>query len=233
MSTNSTLLTALALFFTTSIFSQQIIESTQRYIAVTGSAEVIVQPDEIELEIELMEYTKLKVRYSLPRIEEKFKEILVKHKISTDKLEFANSQFYWYHWWKYRNRSYNEKTYKIKLSCETDFLALVKDLDFPGVNSLRISDSSNSQLQEMRRDIKISAIKAAKEKAAYLLASIDEKVGKVISIDEMPDNYNNYWRRNQNLLSNVAMSASPSDSEIDNVASIKLRYEIKAKFSIE
>ena len=230
MLSNQSFITALLLFVTSLVFSQDKSELDHRYISVTGSAEVVVQPDEIELEIILKEYSGLS---SLSSIENKFVTILEKYNISTKDLEFSKSEFYWYKWWRnYRYSTMKEKIYKIRLDSQTDFLALVKDLNYKGVHSLRISDTSNSELQKLRKDIKISAVKAAQNKAKYLLESIDEKLGKVITIEEVPESNNYYWRQNQAILSNVVVSTNPSDSEIENVSSIKLRYEIKAKFGI-
>lgn len=205
----------------------------QRFIAVTGSAELSIAPDEIELTIILKEYIKGKTtKINLEKIEKKFISVLEKHHIDTKEILLSNQSFYWYYWWSYRRNSYSQKTYQIRLSSSTDFLSLVKDLDMEGVHSLRISNSFNKELQRYRKEVKIAAIKAAKEKASYLLESIDEQVGMVLSVEEVPDNSNYYWRRNQNLISNVSISAAPQSDGIENVSQIKLRYEVKTKFAI-
>lgn len=230
----SIILTITILLVSNIVISQHYAIDERRYISVTGSAEVVVYPDEIELEILLHEYnTSHGAKIDLKSIESKFFNILEKNNINQNQLEFGNSNYYWYHWWSYRNDIFKKKTYKVKLNSSTDFLSLVKDLDFEGVNSLRISNSSNAELQQLRKDIKISALKAAKEKAMYLLESIDEKVGKIISVEEVPENTNYYWRRNQNILSNAKISRNASSEDVENVATIKLRYEVKTKFEIE
>jgi len=221
-----------AMFIFTLAYTQNTSDETQRQISVTGSAEVIVSPDEIELEVVLKEhYITSNNKETLDRIEAKFKSVLKKNNIDQDKVIFGNSDYYWYRWWSYRNNEYKQKIYKIKLKSDTDILSFVQDLDFQGVHSLRISNSTNSKLQELRKEIKISAVKAAKEKAKYLLESIDEKVGRVISIEEVPDHHNYYWNRNQNIMSNYK-TTNTSNEDIDNIATIKLRYEVKAKFEI-
>jgi len=226
---------SLAILLTSNIlFGQNTSTEESRFISVTGSAEVVVSPDEIELEITLKEYTSQnETKIELSRIESKFIDILNKNKVDKRNIVFGNSDYYWYYWWSYRNDTYKQKKYKVKLDSSTDFLALVQDLDTEGVYSLRISNTTNKQLQKLRKDIKISALRAAKEKAIYLLESIDEQIGKVISIEEVPDNRNYYWRGNQNLLSNAVVSTSASNDDMENVATIKLRYEVKAKFEIE
>lgn len=231
---NQKTLTLVILLISNVLLGQSNSTKESRFISVTGSAEVVVSPDEIELEITLKEYISQEdAKIELSKIESKFIDILDKNKVDKRNIVFGNSDYYWYYWWSYRNDTYKQKKYKVKLDSSTDFLALVQDLDTEGVHSLRISNTTNKQLQKLRKDIKISALRAAKDKAIYLLESIDEQIGKVISIEEVPDNRNYYWHGNQNLLSNAVVSTNASNDDMENVATIKLRYEVKAKFEIE
>lgn len=210
------------------------VASDKRYIQVTGSAEVNVQPDEIKLGITIQEYpkgTKKESKQKLSNIEDKFFKILKANNISEKQVELQNLNYYWYYWWHHRHDNYRQKSFVVTLDKSTDFLSLVKELDYKGVLSLKIHSTTNKELQRLRKEVKISAVKAAKEKATYLLESIGEKVGKVIYIKEVPSS-NFYWR-SQNVMSNVVISESNPKNEIDNVASIKLRYEINASFEIQ
>ncbi len=223
------------LLVSSTAFAQNVNSENVKHISVTGSAEVIVQPDEIELEIILKEYGKAMGETELIQIEDKFLKILEKNGVAKEKVLFNNSDsYYWYYWWSYRDQYHQQKRLNVKLDKSTDFLSLVQDLDFEGVHTLRIVKTSNQELQKLRKEVKIKAIQAAKEKAVYLLESIGEKLGGVISIEEVPDHTNRYyWSRNTNLISNVSVQQNRSGEEIDNIASIKLRYEIKAKFEIK
>src|SRR5688572_5758461 len=210
--------------------AQQWITDDRRYITVTGSAEVNVQPDEIELDITLKEYGDDPFRTALNSIENQFFAILRKHDIPEEKVIFDNANYYWYYWWRYRNDSYKEKRYCLKLDKSTDFLALVKDLNIKGVSKIDIGSTTNAQLQELRKEVKIMAVQAAKDKATYLLESIGEKPGRVLAVEEVSDyGYNNYSMSKQ---SNMVAQTTPSGEEIENLATIKLRFEIKAKFEI-
>lgn len=213
------------------IIAQNFAIDDSRRISVTGSAEMIVAPDEIELEIILKED---RLTANLSAIETKFIDILKKHNIDTDEQELMfGTDYHWYYWWHYKRKNYKQKTYKIKLDCSTDLLSLIKDLDYQGIYSLRISNSFNENIQEFRKEVKISAMKAAKEKAAYLLESIDEQVGKVISVEEMPENPNHHSRGNQHIYTKKVILKGPANDDIENVTMIKLRYEVKAKFEIQ
>ena len=205
-----------------------------KFISVVGSAEMMVTPDIIQLEITLHEYSKSKIKKSLKKVEADFYDTLFKHGLSKEDITFKNSKFYWYHWWHYyRSNTYSNKKYLVTLNSDIDILKLLQDLDRDGIRSLSIAQASNSKIQELRKQVKIQAIQAAKEKASYLLESIDEKVGAVISIEERQEKNNLYWRGQSQLVSNVAVNYQSSGNEIDNVSTIKLRYEIHAKFEIK
>lgn len=221
-----TSLSILFLLFLNSLSSQQ--EPQVRSITVTGSAEIIVPPDEIDLKITISEYGK----ENLGEIEKDVMKILKKNNIDTKQLNFSNHQFYWYYWWNHRRNNYKQKTFTLKLDKNTDFLALVKDLDIKGVQRLNIDKTTSDRIQELRKEVKIEAIKAAKDKASYLLESVDEELGKIISIEELPVNNNYYWRGSQSMVSNVVINNDSDNSGMDNIPKIKLRYEIKTVFAI-
>jgi len=204
----------------------------QKTITVTGSADISVPPDEFVLEITLREHGSKFGEKSLNKIESKLKRMLEKHDIDTDKLIFSNQSNYWYYWWCNRHRSHGEKSFKIKLSEKTDLLALVQDLNFKGVADLRVADSTNKNLHELRKEVKKEAIKAAKEKATYLLSAIEEQIGGVISVEEIPAVNQYHWRNNQNLLTNFRVANKPTVEGQENLPQIKLRYEVKTVFEI-
>lgn len=222
---------------------------TRRFIEVSGSAEMNLQPDEIELEVILQEYDRSGRKIKLDNINDSFYAVLRKNKMKAEDLEFINNAnyYYWWYWWSYRNEYYQTKTITLKLSSQTNILKLVEDLNTKWVQSIRIAKSTHSKLQEYRKQVKAEAAKAAKEKATYLLESLGEELDNVLSVEEVPETtnnnnpYNYYWWYNQgssNLLSNSNVSvnqnqgSSSRSSGIEHVASIKLRYEIKVKFAI-
>ncbi|MCB0402646.1 MAG: SIMPL domain-containing protein [Flavobacteriales bacterium] len=223
----------------TSLFTQAIEVTTEmnRIITVTGSAEMVVPPDEIELEITITEQGN-----QLSGVEKAFWTILLGHQITENDALFnhVNSTFYWYYWWHHRNDSRQSKQITLKLDAKTDFMKLVKDLDKDYITSIRITGSSNKHIQELREEVKIEAIRAAKKKAAYLLEAVDAELGELVQVDEIKsiDNSNPswYWQPQQDTYSNSVLSYSKSGrsgSYMENVPEIKLRYEIQTKFKIK
>lgn len=219
---------------------------TKPSIEVTGSAEMSIIPDQVEMEIIL--YSNNMIKNPFVDIEKKFLKVLEEHSIAQSCLTFISQENwqYWYYWW-YEYRHQNSKTYKLKLDCNKNDLSFIKDLDASYIRSLRITSTSHSKLTEYRKQVKVEAMKMAKEKASLLLESVNQKIGKVLEIVEViepvktPNPYDYWYGRNlivQNSSSNSVMSqptnneSASQNNDLSLIPSIKLRFEIKAKFEI-
>jgi len=201
-----TLITTLLLIITAAIHAQV---DTRKFIEVTGSAEMTVQPDEVELEITLGELKKTNPR-KMADIEADFNSVLKKHNIRPESVKFQYaSDGYWWHWW--NDRQANSQTVRVTLGHKTDILKFVKDLDKSWTHSIRIVDTRHKEMTQFRKNVKIEAIKVAKEKAAYLLESVGEKLGGVLAVTEMPEQENPYWY-SQNIQSQLSNSNVSQDS---------------------
>ena len=224
-----TLFTSFFLLITTTIFAQQL--DTRKFIEVTGSAEMNIQPDEVKLEIVIGDNKKVGAK-KLEDVEKEFKAILTKNNIDAASIEFDRaSNWYWWQYWRNRNQL-NAMTVKVTLNSNTDILKLVKDLNKDWVSQIAIVDTDHKDLPRFRKEVKIEAIKAAKEKANYLLESVGEKIGSVLSVEEVPGMYADRMANQAYLQSNVSVE-SAANASVGNVAEIKLRYEIKVKFEIQ
>lgn len=230
-----------------------------KQITVTGSAEMSLDPTEVELAIVIHDR-----RTDIEKRESDLVEICRKHKISEDQLNFKGAigsayyWDYWYWWWWYRNATDITQTYKLKVDGKTNILELVKDLNKTWVQNITISSTTNKDIQTYRKEVKKEAMRMAKEKAAYLLEAIGEEVGSVISVEEVISDhkktpeydpyYRWYWGNpyyygnsvnnssNSNMNSNSVMSSSGGSNEqnsLEGLSKIKLRYEVKAVFEIK
>ncbi|MBN8640641.1 MAG: SIMPL domain-containing protein [Flavobacteriales bacterium] len=220
----------------------------RKFIEVTGSAEIKLQPDEIVLEIILTEYNDKGKKFKLDDLESEFYKILENNKIDTKKLvlENTNNQWYWHWYWQERQDQYLTKTINLKLNKETNFLKLSEDLKVKWVQSIRVTKTSHSDVQRIRKEIKKEAMRAAKEKATYMLESVGEEIGGLLSVEELPENvpqenqntwYFNQSRSLQDVTSNSYVNTSnvgvDSNAGVQNSNEIKLRFEVKAKFEIK
>ncbi|MES1181575.1 MAG: SIMPL domain-containing protein [Flavobacterium sp.] len=229
-----TVLVAALLLLTFNTQAQNI--DSRKFIEVTGSAEMLLQPDEIELEITLQEYDQSGKKVKLDDVNNGFIKVLQKNNVDTKALEFVKiDDNYWWYWWQHRSTTYQTKTVTIKLLKTTNIINLVEALNEKWVQGIRISKSTNFNIQEHRKEVKIEAAKAAKTKATYLMESLGEELGNVLSVEEIPETNNDYWYKPANVFSNANLSiqSDANDNAVNNVAKIKLRYEIKIKFAIK
>jgi hypothetical protein len=98
-------------------------------------------------------------------------------------------------------------------------------------------------MTEFRRQLKIKAVQAAKDKGIYLTEAVSEKLGEAITIIE-PDESNNTLAFANGFASNNAYSQtnlsfrgrigneSGTEQEID-FKKIKLRYEVSVVFALK
>lgn len=212
-------------------------EKSVPFIEVTGSAEMSVMPDQVELEIVLA--SSYGTKKSIDDAENHLMEVIKKHGFSAKSLNYVgtDSPFYWYYWWySYRLNTY--KTYRMSIDCNSQTMDFIRNLKPEYVQSIRIVKSTNSKITEYRRQVKIEAMKMAKEKAQDYLGCIGQNVGKVIEVVELNDagrdNYWGYYGYNSINVTSNAVLYQPGDGEDNNspVPVIKLRFEVKAKFEI-
>jgi uncharacterized protein YggE len=106
---------------------------------------------------------------------------------------------------------------------------LLSKLDAEGVNSMSIASVSHSKIDTYNMELKIQALKVAKEKATTLLRAIDEEIGGAIEIEEIE--FSNAPNYNRNVMMMKAESDSyQSELEYKNItlsANIRAVFEIK------
>jgi uncharacterized protein YggE len=122
-------------------------------------------------------------------------------------------------------------TYVIKFSNAAEIDKLVNTLDDNATIQMNINRVSNSHLEEYRKEVKIKALQAAKEKAQYLCSSIGETLGGTIYIQEINNNYNPQPMY-MPAMSNKMMVNESANEGID-FQKIKVRYEMLVRFEIK
>jgi uncharacterized protein YggE len=130
------------------------------------------------------------------------------------------------------------KDYRLKLRDLNKISNLQELADRLNVARLELTHTEHSEITRLRRETKMDAMKAAEEKADYLLGSIGERAGKPFYIKEEPDETPRYEYSNSNSRSNVSNTiingaSSSADDDALSFSQIRLRYVIVAKFEIE
>lgn len=224
--------------FVIGISRAQEVKSNLRFIEVTGSAETSVEPDEIRFQIGIQEYWKEEyergkkykdyiTKIPLIEIEKNLMRSLVSVGIAKDQIVIKEIGQNW-------NRSGKDfkksKTFELVLTDLKEVNDILAKVQIKGINSMRIAALKNKDIVKYREQVKIEAMKAAKKKAGYLLESVNEELGSVISVIELDENIP-IWRP-ENILSNSIISSNDSDIN-QSMRKIKLKYEIKVRFEIK
>jgi len=190
----------------------------QPYIEVTGTAEQEVIPDEIYIGIVIREKYVSKVKVTIEEQEEKLKSAVKSLGIDlTDLfLSDANADYVKVYW--LTKDVLTKKNYTLKVSDATTVGKVFKELEKLEITDANISRVNHSKLDSLRKAVKIMAIKAAKDKADYLLTAIGEQTGKPLVIRE------NEILPNQTL-SNLNIRGSRSSETEYYVDGMKMKSE--------
>ncbi|MGV4412770.1 SIMPL domain-containing protein [Chryseobacterium sp. T1] len=214
-----------SLFAFTSLINAQ--DNKKNFIEVTGIAEMEVEPDEIIFSIGI----KANDKNELATAEKNMIEVLKKNNVNEKDINFQSM---------YQN-SYSKtmkftKSFKFKASTKTVISQLFEDLNQKWVSSINISEIKNTKIADYKKEVKIKALKAAKDKADYLLESIGKKAGIPMEITEIEDYTSDivmprYYA--QAKVANLSLDAASDDNQFSNIENIKLKYSIKTKYEIQ
>ena len=217
--------------FTGSVFAQSV--DLRRKIEVSGIAEKEVTPDIINISISLQEYLDGKKKITIDQLESQLENAVKEAGIAKEDFTVNNVSAW--------NNTYNKKKtpdflaskqYSIKFHDLNKYNQILNKIDPKGIQSTNIESYDYSKMTELKRDLKIKALIAAKDKAAYLLSSINDRVGDAISITEV-DNGNNYPTPRPMMFKSMAANANASLAESDiTFKTIKLSFQINAVFEI-
>lgn len=210
-----------------------------RVIEVSGSAERWVTPDEFTFKITLNERIEKKEKITIEQQEIALRSELAALGVDVAKdLSIFDISSTYFRQKKVRD-VLGSKDYRLKLRDLNKIARLQEIADRLNVGRLDLIDSEHSEITRLRRETKMDAMKAAKDKADYLLGSIGQRSGKPVYIKEEPDetlrnqasNFSNISSNTIRVSSGVLNTAADDDSL--SFSQIRLRYVIVAKFEIE
>lgn len=227
------------LFLSTLAYGQTTTQAPEKtaYIDVTGTAEKEVIPDEIYIQIIIREKYVNKVKVSIEEQEVKLKNALktIEIDLSNLFLSDANANYVKVSWQK--KDVLTKKDYTLKVTNATEVGKVFQELDKLEITEASISKVNHSKIDSLQQEVRVLAIKAAKEKADYLLAAIGEQTGKPLIVTEAPITLSR-----QDIARMPVRSASLGTSSIEgsdqkayeiDFQKIKLSASIYVKFSIK
>lgn len=207
-----------------------------RYIEVTGVAEMEVVPDEIYVTIIVRERANNKRKFSIEEQEKNLKNALQSIGIDLKNLSLANANadFVKVRWKK--EDVITQKDYLLKVGDATTLSKVFSELDKLEIKDAYIQRVNHSRMELLKKEVKIKAIKNAKEKVDYLLGAIGEKAGKPLVINEN-DNSPMYMEamnyRSKNISMDIDGNAAPEPEVELEFRKIKLQSNVYFKCSID
>lgn len=234
--TNILLLTALLL--TPLLFSQNGEKNfiDQPYIEVTGEIETEIIPDEIYLNITLDENDK-KGKVSVEEQENQMIAVLKSLKIDLDK-NFSILDFDGYYQRKFlaNNEVTKIKRYELIVNDGKTLGMVFEALDRIDISNINIIKTDHSDIENIKRDTKLKALKVAKEKATDYAKAIDQTLGKALFIQELNNGVVTPFYKNNNYMLNevVTIGAQGTADKIQdlNIKPITVKATVLTRFAL-
>lgn len=206
-------------------------------IEVTGKAEKEITPDEIYVRILIQEKNESREKITIEQQEEKLRTAVTNAGIDIKNLSVSDMNAdYMKVRWKTKDVM-TQKAYILKTSTPQQLRKLFTELNKMEVKDAGIDHVSHSKMDSLTKTVRIMAIKAAKDKAAYLLAAINEKPGNCLVVREEPASI---YINEANISNNSYGGYTPGrlasfESTADDIGfqKIKIDYSIYCKFEIK
>nr|WP_294894574.1 SIMPL domain-containing protein [uncultured Pedobacter sp.] len=223
------ILFALIAFTTSNLLAQNV--DLRKKIEVNGTAEQEVTPDEIYIGISLKEYIDGKKKVSIEELEAQLQKAVTKAGIAQQDFMINNISAYTDYWSKKKDPTFlASKQYSIKVSDLNKLNMVIGAIDAKGVAYTNIERYAYSKEDELKKELKIKALKDAKTKATYLVEAIGDKLYQVLEISESENN--NYPQPVYRMAMMKTSESMDSAPQID-FKKIKLSVNIRAVFEIK
>ena len=207
----------------------------QNFIEVTGKSEMEVTPNLIYLKIFINEKD-IKGKLTLPEREEMMISTLKEIGVDIAKdlsIKDISSNFKYYLLTK--NDILLSKEYQLLVKDGKIASKVFIELEKIGISNVSIDKLDNNNLENFRKEVKIDAIKAAKNKASSLAIAINQRIGKAIYIQEIEPTFRNGVPGTSNsiLIRGTSTEKYGSNTQPDiDFETIKIEYSILCRFEL-
>ena len=233
-------LVAIVSLLSSEAFSQETVK--QKTINVAGIAEMEVIPDEIYVQVELREYDKKGgAKVDIDAIKNDFLKAALSIGLNETDISVQGYQGWDGNLWIYRkNKKRNPDlkasiSYLVKLATTRKMDELVQKLDDEATQNFYISRVSHSKIQSFKKELKIQAVKAARDKAIYLAEAINEKAGEAITINE-PNEIGSFpppVYANRMVKAEAGFVGGDAAAANIDFKKIKLQFEVNVTFALK
>ena len=209
----------------------------QNYIEVIGKSEMEIIPDRIYIKVNLNEKdTKNKI--SIAELEKSMITALQGIGVDVSKdllIKDISSNFKYYLLTK--NAILLTKEYQILVRDAKTAGQLFIELEKIGISNVSIENLDHSNMEQFRKEVKINAIIAAKDKAESLTKALNQNIGRALFIQELDNSSeglrNSNTIRIRGISSGIYGSNAPSPALDFDFEKIKIEYSVLCRFELK
>ncbi|MBL4657347.1 MAG: SIMPL domain-containing protein [Flavobacteriales bacterium] len=204
------------------------------FIEVTGKAIKEVVPDEIYISITLKERLDGKNDVTIKEKEAALKEAIKGIGIDVKNLSVSDANARYARVSIVKKDVVNKAEYTLMVTNAATVSKVFQELDKLKIKNAYVARVDHSKIREYKKEMRIDAIKAAKDKAQYLVAAIDEKIGTPLVIrEQFVDNYRPYESQVRYTSNVASYGGSLSTDKAVQWEKIEVQATIYVKFEIE
>ncbi len=219
----------LLLIINSVIFAQNISKNEQSFIEVTGTAKREIEPNLIYISITLTEKSIDNKKYSIEAQENELKTILNELNIPFSKLILSD----------YNSTILTVKRKEVGIKQSKQFSLILENAEqvskfFEKLFNANIKEADvykidHTDIVRINKEVRIEAIKAAKDKAEYITNAVGNKIDKPLEIIEIVSTDLNYYKSNLNTYYSQNVESNSSSSEFKK---IMISFSFKVKYAI-
>lgn len=205
-------------------------------IEVVGTGEMEIVPDEIYISFTLKERFEGKNKIDIENQEKELKKRLLKLEIDMKDLQLSDATSDYIKIKRKKEDVIASKDYILKVQTTSQIARVFDVLDDIDAFDADIQRVDHSEIEKYKNEVKLIAVKAAKEKATNLLTAIGETIGKPLLIQERETYEDQPFLRKQMEMANMAMDGGrKEEAPLPEIGfqKIKLKYTVFARFAIK
>jgi uncharacterized protein YggE len=211
--------------------------SPQRFVEMTAHSEIEVVPDEIYIEISIQEKIKKSDNSEIEAKEILMKQAIVSKGIDLKYLSIKDEISGYSNPWKKSGSILKKKDFILKLRDAKLIGIVFQEMDKLEIEDVSIYQIKYSKQDSLKKEMRIQAIKSAKDKVDYLLSAIAESKDKLIEVREVIDENQSMIYTNQerslNRLNNSISLGGGIESMETQFKKIKISAIMYLKYGLK